>query len=55
MEPYIVIMHYNAPDILPDVKREFSSEDDALAFASLCHKSDTAHRYSVARLIAVTK
>lgn len=54
MNQYIVIRHYNTDGILPDVKGEFASKEDALVFATLCHKTDTEHRYSVARLIAVT-
>ena len=55
MYQYVVLKHYNSETIIPDVAGQFSSESDAMQFARLSHKTDPDHKYSVARIIAVTK
>lgn len=55
MKQYVVLKHYNLETILPDVVGQFASESDAMQFARLSRTTDSDHRYSVARLIAVTK
>lgn len=53
MDMFVVLKIWNYAS--PDVVGSFAEESEALQFASLSKRSDSEHKYAVARLIAVTK
>ena len=53
MRKYVVLKNYNT-NLLPDVVGQFETNEEAVMFANLSHKTDSSRTYSVAVITVTT-